>query len=168
MYKLLLIKEHGVANAAKDMDFYTVYLSKGSFTSVISVSEDKIFVGGTQGVLDYKEISDIGNEYSIKDLYNKNKGYNSLSELAKKIEIADKNPMADDNTREEFEANESPNTNTHLRTQIYQMIEELDGKPIDTDKYLVDKDGKVIKKDSDGNIIKAKKLNQNINLKQHV
>jgi patatin-like phospholipase/acyl hydrolase len=71
--------------------------------------------------------------------------------------------MADDNTREEFEANESPNTNTNLRTQIYQMTEELDGKPIDTDKYLVDnvqmtKDGKVIKKDSDGNIIKAKKI----------
>lgn len=43
------------------------------------------------------------------------------------------------------------------------MTEELDGKPIDTDKYLVDnvqmtKDGKVIKKDSDGNIIKAKKI----------
>ncbi len=185
LYKLLLIKEHGVADAPKDMDFYTVHPPKGSFASVIGVSEDKIFVGGTQGVLDYKEMSDTGNEYSIKDLYNKNKGYSSLSELAKKIEITDKNPMADDNTREEFEANESPNTNTKLRTQIYQMIEELDGKPIDTDKYLVDnvqmtkdgkwyvnyrnknaeivgtyttKDGKVIKKDSDGNIIKAKKI----------
>lgn len=68
------------------MDFYTVYPSKGSFTSVIGVSEDKIFVGGTQSALDYKESSDTGNEYSIKELYNNNKGYSSLSELAKKLE----------------------------------------------------------------------------------
>ncbi|RIN27722.1 hypothetical protein [Staphylococcus succinus] len=187
LYKLLLIKEQGVANAPKDMNFYTVHPPKGSFASIIGVSKDKIFVGGTQGALDYKEMSDTGNEYSIKDLYNKNKGYTSLSELAKKIEITDKNPMLDDKTREEFEANENPNTNTHLRTQVYQMIEELDGEPIDTDKYLVDnvqmtkggkwyvnyrnknaeivgtyttKDGKVIKKDSDGNILKSKVVEQ--------
>ncbi|WP_436962352.1 hypothetical protein [Staphylococcus shinii] len=188
LYKLLLVKTNGVANAPDDMDFYTVYPPKGSFASVIGVSKDKIFVGGTQGALDYKEMSETGNEYNIKDLYSKNKGYTSLAELAKKIEITDRNPMSDDKTRKEFEANENPNTNTHLRTQVYQMIEELDGEPINTDKYLVDnvqmtkggkwyvnyrnknaeilgtyttKDGKVIKKDSDGNILKSKTLEEN-------
>lgn len=188
LYKLLLIKENSIANAPENMDFYTVYPSKGSFASVIGVSKDKIFVGGTQGALDYKEMKDTGNEYSVKDLYNKNKEYSSLSELSKKIEITDKNPMEDEEKRKEFEANENPNTNSHLRTQVYQMIEELDGHPIDTDKYLVDnvkmtKDGKwyvnyrnknaeivgtyttkgekVIKQDSSGNIINSKKIDPN-------
>jgi len=188
LYKLLLIQEDAIANAPENMDFYTVYPSKGSFASVIGVSKDKVFVGGTQGVLDYKEMKDTGNEYSVKDLYNKNKDYSSLSELSKKIEITDKNPMEDEEKRKEFEANENPNTNSHLRTQVYQMIEELDGHPIDTDKYLVDnvkmtkngkwyvnyrnknaeivgtyttKGEKVIKQDSSGNIINSKKIDPN-------
>lgn len=188
LYKLLLIKTNNVANAPEDMNFYQVYPSKGSFASVIGVSKDKIFVGGTQGAFDYKEMKDTSNEYSIEDLYKQNKSYSSLDELAKKIQITDKNPMEDDKTREEFEANESAGTNTHMRTQVYSMIEKLDGHPIDTDKYLVDnvrttdkgkwyvnyrnknaeivgtyttKNGKVIKKDADGNIIKEKKINSN-------
>lgn len=185
LYKLLLIKENSVANAPKDMDFYTVYPSKGSFASVIGVSKDKVFVGGTQGALDYKEMSDTGNEYSVEELYNRNKQYSSLDELTKKIEITNKNPMVDDKTREKFESNENPNTNAHFRTQVYQLIEELDGHPIDTDKYLVDnvkmtEEGKwyvnyrnkhaeivgtykmigdkIVKQDADGNIIKEKEL----------
>lgn len=188
LYKLLLIKEHGVANAPNDMEFYTVYPPKGSFASIIGLSKDKIFVGGTQGALDYKEMSDTGNEYNVKDLYNKNKNYSSLSELTKKIKITDKNPMSDDKKRKVFEANENPATNAHLRTQVYQMIEDLDGQPIDTDKYLVDnvkmtedgkwyvnyrnknaeivgtyttKDNKIIKKDTDGNIIKEEEAKSN-------
>ncbi|PTL07588.1 hypothetical protein BUZ11_13665 [Staphylococcus gallinarum] len=188
LYKLLLIKTNNVANAPKGMNFYQVYPAKGSFASVIGVSKDKVFVGGTQGAFDYKQMQDTSKEYNIKDLYNQNKSYSSLSELAKKIQITDKNPMEDDKTREKFEANENPGTNTHMRTQVYTMIEELDGQPIDTDKYLVDnvqmddngkwyvhyrnknaeivgtyttKDGKVVKKDADGNIIKEKKVNPN-------
>lgn len=187
LYKLLLIREKSVNNAPEDMAFYTVYPSKGSFASVIGVSKDKIFVGGTQGTLDYKEMTDAGNEYSIEELYNRNKQYSSLDELAKKIEVTNKNPMADDKTRKEFEANENPNTNAHMRTQVYQMIEDLDGHPIDTNKYLVDnvkmtkegkwyvnyrnkhaeivgtytmKDNKIVKKDADGKIIKEKKIDK--------
>lgn len=188
LYKLLLIKTTNVANAPEGMNFYQVYPAKGSFASVIGISKDKIFVGGTQGTVDYNEMKDTSNEYSIEDLYKQNKSYSSLSELADKIQITDKNPMEDDKTRKEFEANESSGTNSHLRSQVYQMIEELDGQPIDTDKYLVDnvqttdagkwyvnyrnnhaeivgtyttKNGKVIKKDTDGNIIKEKKVNIN-------
>lgn len=188
LYKLLLIKTNNVANAPEDMKFYQVYPAKGSFASVIGISNDKIFVGGTQGAFDYKEMQKTSNEYSVEDLYKQNKSYSSLSELAKKIQITDKNPMEDDKTREKFEANENPSTNTHLRTQVYTMIEKLDGHPIDTDKYLVDnvqmtddgkwyvhyrnkhaeivgtyttKNGKVIKKDSEGNIIKEKKISPN-------
>lgn len=187
LYKLLLIREKSVNNAPEDMAFYTVYPSKGSFASVIGVSKDKIFVGGTQGTLDYKEMTDAGNEYSIEELYNRNKQYSSLDELAKKIEVTNKDPMADDKTRKEFEANENPNTNAHMRTQVYQMIEDLDGHPIDTNKYLVDnvkmtkegkwyvnyrnkhaeivgtytmKDNKIVKKDADGKIIKEKKIDK--------
>lgn len=188
LYKLLLIKIKNVANAPEGMNFYQVYPAKGSFVSVIGVSKDKIFVGGTQGAFDYKEMKDTSNEYSVEDLYKKNKSYSSLSELAKKIQITDKNPMENDKTRQKFEANENPATNTHLRTQVYTMIEKLDGHPIDTNKYLVDnvhmtddgkwyvnyrnkhaeivgtyttKNGKVIKKDKDGNIIKEKTVNPN-------
>ena len=188
LYKLLLIKTDNVANAPEGMNFYQVYPSKGSFASVIGVSEDKIFVGGTQGVVDYNEMKDTSNEYNVEDLYKENKSYSSLNELAEKIQITDKNPMEDDKTREEFKANENPSTNTHMRTQVYSMIEKLDGQPIDTDKYLVDnvqttdegkwyvhyrnknaeivgtyttKNGKVIKKDAEGNIIKEKKINPN-------
>lgn len=188
LYKLLLIKTDNVANAPEGMNFYQVYPSKGSFASVIGVSEDKIFVGGTQGVVDYNEMKETSNEYNVEDLYKENKSYSSLNELAEKIQITDKNPMEDDKTREEFEANENPSTNTHMRTQVYSMIEKLDGQPIDTDKYLVDnvqttdegkwyvhyrnknaeivgtyttKNGKVIKKDAEGNIIKEKKINPN-------
>lgn len=188
LYKLLLIKTDNVANAPEGMNFYQVYPSKGSFASVIGVSEDKIFVGGTQGVVDYNEMKDTSNEYNVEDLYKENKSYSSLNELAEKIQITDKNPMEDDKTREEFEANENPGTNTHMRTQVYSMIEKLDGQPIDTDKYLVDnvqttdegkwyvhyrnknaeivgtyttKNGNVIKKDAEGNIIKEKKINPN-------
>lgn len=184
LYKLLLIKTNNVANAPEGMNFYQVYPAKGSFASVIGVSKDKIFAGGTQGAFDYKEMKDSSNEYSVEDLYKKNKSYSSLSELAKKIQITDKNPMEDDKTRKEFEANESSGTNSHFRSQVYQMIQELDGQPIDTDKYLVDnvqttddgkwyvnyrnknaeivgtyttKNGKVIKKDAEGNIIKEEK-----------
>lgn len=187
LYKLLLIREKNVDNAPEDMAFYTVYPSKGSFASVIGVSKDKIFVGGTQGSLDYKEMADTGNEYSIEELYNRNKQYSSLDELAKKIEVTSKNPMADDKTRKEFEANENPNTNAHMRTQVYQMIEDLDGHPIDTDKYLVDnvkmtkdgkwyvnyrnkhaeivgtytiKDNKIVKKDAEGKIIKEEEIDE--------
>ncbi|MEB8122973.1 hypothetical protein NGH46_12640 [Staphylococcus xylosus] len=183
-----MIKTDNVANAPEGMNFYQVYPSKGSFASVIGVSEDKIFVGGTQGVVDYNEMKDTSNEYNVEDLYKENKSYSSLNELAEKIQITDKNPMEDDKTREEFEANENPSTNTHMRTQVYSMIEKLDGQPIDTDKYLVDnvqttdegkwyvhyrnknaeivgtyttKNGKVIKKDAEGNIIKEKKINPN-------
>lgn len=188
LYKLLLIKEKNVANAPKGMTFYSVYPPKGSFASVIGISDKKIYVGGTQGALDYKEMADTGNEYNVKDLYNKNKAYSSLTELAKKIKITNKNPMSDDKTSKEFEANESLNTNSHLRKQVYQMIEELDGHPINKDKYLVDNvkvnnDGKwhvnyrnknaeivgtyttqgkkVIKKDKNGKIIKSKQIDPN-------
>ncbi|PWG68087.1 hypothetical protein DEM28_25350, partial [Enterobacter mori] len=82
------------------MNFYQVYPAKGSFASVIGVSKDKVFVGGTQGAFDYKQMQDTSKEYNIKDLYNQNKSYSSLSELAKKIQITDKNPMEDDKTRE--------------------------------------------------------------------
>ncbi|MEM5398172.1 hypothetical protein [Staphylococcus gallinarum] len=188
LYKLLLIRINNVANAPEGMNFYQVYPAKGSFASVIGVSKDKIFVGGTQGVFDYKQMKDTSKGYNVKELYNKNKSYSSLSELAKKIQITDKNPMEDEKVREKFEANENPGTNTHMRTQVYTMIEKLDGHPIDTDKYLVDnvqmtddgkwyvhyrnknaevvgtyttKNGKVIKKDDDGNIIKEKKVEPN-------
>lgn len=188
LYKLLLIRINNVANAPEGMNFYQVYPAKASFASVIGVSKDKVFVGGTQGAFDYKQMQDTSKEYNVKDLYNQNKSYSSLSELAKKIQITDKNPMEDDKTREKFEANENPGTNTHMRTQVYTMIEKLDGQPIDTDKYLVDnvqmdddgkwyvhyrnnnaeivgtyttKDGKVVKKDADGSIIKEKKVDPN-------
>lgn len=36
--------------------------------------------------------------------------------------------------RQESKPNENPNTNSHMRTQVYQIIEELYGHPIDREK----------------------------------
>ncbi|PTK90103.1 hypothetical protein BUZ06_12765 [Staphylococcus gallinarum] len=100
LYKVLLINIKCIKNALKNMKFDTVYPPKRKFASIIGISKDKVYVGGTQTSLGY----------------------------------ADKNPMENEKTRQESKPNENPNTNSHMRTQVYQIIEELYGHPIDREK----------------------------------
>lgn len=184
--KLYLVKDDTVTGGPKSMDFYTVYPAKGDFQAVIGISNDKIFLAGTQGNLDYNALQKHSKTYNLKEVYDKNKNFTSLPELAKEIDITNDNPIKDDKKRKEIEDKENPATMAHYRTQVYQMIQDLDGEPINRDKYLVDnvrigKDGKwfvhyrnknaeivgtyttegnnIVKKDSNGKIINSQPLN---------
>ncbi|EHJ08215.1 hypothetical protein [Staphylococcus simiae] len=183
---LYVVKDDKVTGGPQGMDFYTVYPAKGEFQAYIGISNDKIFIAGTQGNFDYKSLQNHSKTYNLKEVYEKNKNYSSLPELAKEIELTNNNPIKDDNKRKEIEDKENPATMAHYRTQVYQMIQDLDGQPIDRDKYLVDnvrisKDGKwyvhyrnknaeivgtyttegnnIVKKDNNGKIIKSQLLN---------
>ncbi|MEB7051679.1 hypothetical protein [Mammaliicoccus sciuri] len=183
LYKLLLIDDNHIKNAPDDMKFYSVYPAKGSFLTVVGLSKDKLYVGGTQGAMTYKELLETGKEYNLQDLYDKNKNYTSLEELANKIEFKKEHPFIDDETRKEFELQESPGTEAHLRSQVYGMISDFEGEPIGDSKYTVDivrhdNNGKwyvnyrnehgeiigtyttkgedIVKKDAEGNIIEQK------------
>ncbi|WHI60157.1 hypothetical protein PYH69_00465 [Mammaliicoccus lentus] len=183
LYKLLFIDDKTVKNGPDDMKFYTVYPVKGSFATVVGLSKDKLFVGGTQGAMTYKDLLETGKEYDLQDLYDENKEYTSLEELANKIEFKKEHPFIDDETRKEFEQQESPGTEAHLRSQVYGMISDFEGEPIGDSKYTVDivrhddngkwyvnyrnkhaeivgtyttKGDDIVKKDVDGKIIKQK------------
>ncbi|UTI85891.1 hypothetical protein NIT60_05300 [Mammaliicoccus sciuri] len=93
LYKLLLIDDNHIKNAPDDMKFYSVYPAKGSFSTVVGLSKDKLYVGGTQGAMTYKELLETGKEYNLQDLYDKNKNYTSLEELANKIEFKKEHPF---------------------------------------------------------------------------
>lgn len=183
LYKLLFIDDKTVKNGPDDMKFYTVYPVKGSFATVVGLSKDKLFVGGTQGAMTYKDLLETGKEYDLQDLYDENKEYTSLEELANKIEFKKEHPFIDDETRKEFEQQESPGTEANLRSQVYGMISDFEGEPIGDSKYTVDivrhddngkwyvnyrnkhaeivgtyttKGDDIVKKDVDGKIIKQK------------
>ncbi|UXV29514.1 hypothetical protein [Mammaliicoccus sciuri] len=185
LYKLLLIDDNHIKNAPDDMKFYSVYPAKGSFSTVVGLSKDKLYVGGTQGAMTYKELLETGKDYNLQDLYDKNKNYTSLEELANKIEFKKEHPFIDDETRKEFELQESPGTEAHLRSQVYGMISDFEGEPIGDSKYTVDivrhdNNGKwyvnyrnehgeiigtyttkgedIVKKDAEGNIIEKKHI----------
>ena len=73
-YKLVdftLVKhDKPVANAPKDMHFYTVYPDKRNFVAIIGVNNEKIFLGGTQAaIIDYNELMQHGREVNLKDVY---------------------------------------------------------------------------------------------------
>lgn len=48
LYKLLFIEERNIQDAPNGMKFYTVYPIKGNFATVVGLSKDKLYVGGTQ------------------------------------------------------------------------------------------------------------------------
>lgn len=145
LHKLLLIEEKNIQDAPNGMKFYTVYPAKGSFATVVGLSKNKIYVGGTQAVLIYKDLLKTGNEYNLQDLYDKNKNYTSLEEVANKIEIKKEHP--DHKTIEAFEDQENPGTEAHFRSQVYGMISDFEGEPIGKSKYLID----IVRKDDNGN-----------------
>ncbi|UCH99969.1 hypothetical protein RES5_000490 [Staphylococcus haemolyticus] len=82
-----------IANAPKDMHFYTVYPYKRSFAAIIGVNNEKIFLGGTQAAIsDYNELMQNEREVNLKDVYLKNKNNKALPELVSKMHIDNKYP----------------------------------------------------------------------------
>lgn len=183
LYKLLFIEERNIQDAPNGMKFYTVYPIKGNFATVVGLSKDKLYVGGTQAAIIYKDLLKTGDEYILQDLYDKNKNYTSLEEVANQIEI--KKEYLDDQTIAEYLEQERPGTDAHLRSQVYGMLSDFEGAPIGQSKYLIDivrhdKNGKwyvnyrnehgeilgtytnegedIVKKDVKGNIIEKKHI----------
>lgn len=62
-----------VEDAPEGMTFYSASPSKGSFATLIGVSDDKVAVIGTQSTGKYRQFiqSDLGHELDVKDLYHK-------------------------------------------------------------------------------------------------
>lgn len=146
LYKLLLIDDNHIKNAPDDMKFYSVYPAKGTFSTVVGVSKDKLYVGGTQGAMTYKELLETGKEYDLQDLYDENKEYTSLEELANKIEFKKEHPFMNEKTQKEFEEKENIGTETHFRSQVYGMLSDFEGSPIGQSKYLID----IVRHDNNG------------------
>ncbi|MBI5974442.1 hypothetical protein [Staphylococcus canis] len=138
LYKLFLIKADGYREVPENMRFYTVYPPKGSYASIIGIGEDKAFVGGVQGATTYDEMLENGEELDLNALYNENKHFKSLDELSQKIEFKNEHPMQDEETRKELEGQESAGTMAHARSQVYQQINDFEGKPINTEDYVWD------------------------------
>ncbi len=138
LYKLYLISVNGYSNPPKNMKFYSVYPPKKGFSSIMGIGKEKVFIGGTQSPGSYKQLLETGKELDLKRLYNQNKKFKSLNELAQKIEFKDEHPMKNEGTRKDFEAKENANTMAHARSQIYQIITQFEGEPLNTKNYVWD------------------------------
>ncbi|MHB7935536.1 MULTISPECIES: hypothetical protein [Staphylococcus] len=142
-YKLVdftLVKyDKPIANAPKDMHFYTVYPDKRSFAAIIGVNNEKIFLGGTQAaIIDYNELMQHGREVNLKDVYLKNKNNKALPELVSKMHIDNKYPEIsyDENGMSNKELERSGVVGLHLRNQIYQIIADFEGISLKDSGYL--------------------------------
>ncbi|MCY1575986.1 hypothetical protein NW127_04770 [Staphylococcus pettenkoferi] len=71
-----------------------------------------------------------GEEVKIKDLYDKYKNHRAWPELTEKVKQAKKEPDTDS-------AAALPTTMAHMRSQIYQLIQDFEGHPLDK-QYLWD------------------------------
>lgn len=163
--QFVLVNYPKFSNAPKGMKFYSVYPSNHSFQSIVGISNDKIILGGSQIRLqDYKQLLKQGKEYSTQEVYDKVKKNKALPELANKMHVSNQLPIANDewkyNGLSYREMKEKGVIMAHGSSQVYQFINNLEGHPLDTDKYLWDvvnwqKDGnwKVNCRNKDGEIV---------------
>lgn len=128
---LILKQELNVSNAPEGMKFYSLYPGVEDGASIIGVNDSKIFVGVTQTtVVAYNDLLKNGEEVKIKDLYDKYKNHRAWPELTEKVKQAKKEPDTDS-------AAALPTTMAHMRSQIYQLIQDFEGHPLDK-QYLWD------------------------------
>ncbi|HEC2169091.1 TPA: hypothetical protein R1916_002072 [Staphylococcus delphini] len=93
--QLTLKRSQNIPNAPQGMKFYYVLPAKGNFATVIGVSDDKIFVGGTQGALtDYQQMLASGKEMSAKNLQAAYQNDPELEKVTQKITITFKSDDA--------------------------------------------------------------------------
>lgn len=142
-YKLVdftLVKhDKPVANAPKDMHFYTVYPDKRNFAAIIGVNNEKIFLGGTQAaIIDYNALMQYGREVNLSDVYLKNKHNKALPELVSKMHIDNKYPdiSYDENGISYKQLERLGGVGLHLRNQIYQIIADFEGVSLTDSGYL--------------------------------
>ncbi|QHW38270.1 hypothetical protein GZH82_13570 [Staphylococcus ursi] len=138
LVKLYVWPTQHFSGVPKDMKIYSVYPPKSIFESLIGISNDKIFLGGTQIYTSYQELLKNGVELDLKTLYEKNKKYKSLRELEDIIEIVDESFEHDDEKINSLTQQEEPGIMAHLRSQVYQRIADFEGHDYDSSRYLLD------------------------------
>lgn len=144
VYRILLREEQGPSDA-NDMEFYTVYPNKGMFKSVVGVSDEEIFVAGTQNDINLIDIHDPSNGVlvSTRDLYEKYKNNSALKELAEKIEITDLNPMQNEATKSEFDLHESASAMLTAKQNMINKVLAFEGVEYFEDLGLISDDVRV-------------------------
>lgn len=127
-----------IPNAPEGMKFYVVSPSIGQFASVIGVSNDKIYLGGTQGELrSYKDALQNGEEHDTKEVYDKYKDSNEFKQIANKINIYDKMPtFSDDESDDDSSSSDSSSDSEEVtRDNVIDKVESYEGEKLDTDTY---------------------------------
>lgn len=132
-----------IPNAPEGMKFYVVSPSIGQFASVIGVSNDKIYLGGTQGELrSYKDALQNGEEHDTKEVYDKYKDSNEFKQIANKINIYDKMPtFSDDESDDDSSSDDNSSSDSSsdseevTRDNVIDKVESYEGEKLDTDTY---------------------------------
>lgn len=73
-----------IKGAPKNMEFYTTKNPRGSFATIIGVSDTTILTSGTQYDASYSDLVDFGKKYNMKN-YLKYKSTKDFNKIVKKI-----------------------------------------------------------------------------------
>lgn len=139
-----MIEKHQPINSAPiGMKFYTVLPTKNRAASIIGIGYDKIYIGSTQSsFIDYNQALRYGEDVDIYSLYEKYKNHRGLSEITNKIKIYAPHEAVD-----RFDPMKAKLPLAETINYVYGMINEFEGKSVNTNKYLWDN----IRLDNDGN-----------------
>ena len=132
-----------IPNAPEGMKFYVVSPSIGQFSSVIGVSDEKIYLGGTQSQIpSYKDALKTGEEHDTKEVYDKYKDSNEFKQIANKINIYDKMPtFSDDESDDDSSSDDNSSSDSSsdseevTRDNVIDKVESYEGEKLDTDTY---------------------------------
>lgn len=135
-----------IPNSPEGMKFYGVSPSVGMFGSIIGVSDDKIYLGGTQSEIpSYKDALKYGEEHDTKEVYEKYKDSSEFESVANKINVYDKMPTFSDDDDEESDDDSSSDDNSSsdsssdseevTRDNVIDKVESYEGENLDTDEY---------------------------------
>ncbi|QSF51683.1 hypothetical protein JX000_00275 [Staphylococcus sp. SB1-57] len=155
-----------ISGAPNGMKFYAVSPSIAQFATVIGVSDDKIYLGGTQSPIpSYKDALKFGEEHNTKEVYDKYKDSNEFKQVANKINLYDKMPTfsddeSDDSSSDDNSSSDSSSDSEEVtRDNVIDKVESYEGEKLDTDTYTFKEPEKTIDgkwgfsyDDKDGNL----------------
>lgn len=131
-----------ISGAPNGMKFYAVSPSIAQFATVIGVSDDKIYLGGTQSPIpSYKDALKFGEEHNTKEVYDKYKDSNEFKQVANKINLYDKMPTfsddeSDDSSSDDNSSSDSSSDSEEVtRDNVIDKVESYEGEKLDTDTY---------------------------------
>lgn len=132
-----------ISGAPEGMKFYAVSPSVAQFATIIGVSDDKIYLGGTQSPIpSYKDALKFGEEHNTKEIYDKYKDSNEFKQVADKINLYDKMPTFsdeesdDDSSSDDNDSSDSSSDSEEVtRDNVIDKVESYEGEKLDTDTY---------------------------------